>query len=318
MHVDGGGGACFGTDLLRGDDQARAVAQVVAQVAPDVLVLQGVDYDADFLALKALREVIAEAGQRYDHVFALPPNTGVPTGLDMDGDGWLGDGSDAQGFGRFRGADGMAVLSRWPVDVDGVADFSHVLWRDVPEAVLPEVDGAPFPSAEALAVQRLSSVGHWVVPIAHPKGDVPLMTLAAGPPVFDGPEDRNGLRNADEIRFWQVFLDGGFGAPPEGGFVIAGNANLDPDAGEGRREAIAALINDPRLQDPLRDAGPTVDWTEPKPGDLRVSYVLPSSDWTVEGGGVFWPRAGAQGHELLAFDDVAASRHKLVWVDISF
>lgn len=305
-------------DLMRGDDQARAVAQVVAHVAPDVLVLQGVDYDADLLALTALRDVIAEAGQRYEHVFALPPNTGVPTGLDMDGDGRLGGPRDAQGYGRFRGADGMVVLSRWPVVTDGVRDFSEVLWRDVPGAVLPVVDGAPFPSVEAQAAQRLSSVGHWVVPIAHPKGVVTMMTFAAGPPVFDGPEDRNGLRNADEIRFWQVFLDGGFGEAPKERFVIAGNANLDPDAGEGRREVIADLINDPRLQDPLRDAGPTVDWAEPTPGDLRVSYVLPSADWTVEAGGVFWPRAGAQDHELLSFDDVTASRHKLVWVDISF
>lgn len=305
-------------DLMRGDDQARAVAQVVAHVAPDVLVVQGLDYDADLLALTALRDVMAEAGEWYEHVFALPPNTGVPTGLDLDGDGRLGGPADAQGYGRFRGADGMAVLSRWPVVTGSVRDFSEVLWRDVPGAVLPEVDGAPFPSAEAQALQRLSSVGHWVVPVAHPEGVVTVMTFAAGPPVFDGPEDRNGLRNADEIRFWKVFWDGGVGPPPDRRFVIAGNANLDPRAGEGRREVIADLINDPRLQDPLREAGPTVDWAEPKPGDLRVSYVLPSADWTVEGGGVFWPREGSQGHELLSFGDVAASRHKLVWVDISF
>ncbi|MCP4821748.1 MAG: endonuclease/exonuclease/phosphatase family protein [Shimia sp.] len=305
-------------DLLRGDDQARAVALVVAHVAPDVLVLQGVDYDADLLALSALRDVIAQAGQRYEHTFALPPNTGVQTGLDMDGDGRLGGPADAQGYGRFRGADGMAMLSRWPVAADGVQDFSDILWRDLARAELPEVSGAAFPGDAAQAVQLLSSVGHWVVPIAHPTGTVSVMTFAAGPPVFDGPEDRNGLRNADEIRLWQVFMDGGFGARPEGRFVIAGNANLDPDAGEGRRAAIAALIRDPRLQDPLRETGPTVDWSEPKQGNLRVSYVLPSVDWTVTDAGVFWPRAGTQGHELLSVGDVAASRHRLVWVDISF
>lgn len=305
-------------DLLRGDDQARAVAQVVAHVTPDILVLQGVDYDAELLALSALSDTIAEIGPRYEHLFALPPNTGVQTALDMDGDGWLGDATDAQGFGRFRGADGMAVLSKWPINAETMQDFSDVLWRDLKGATLPEIDGAPFPSAEAQAIQRLSSVGHWVVPISHPLGDISVLTFAAGPPVFDGPEDRNGLRNADEIRFWQVYLDGSFGAPPAGRFVIAGNANLDPVAGEGRREAIESLISDARLQDPLRGAGPTVDWTDPKPGDLRVSYVLPSADWSVGTSGVFWPRAGTQGHEMLSFNEADASRHRLVWVDISF
>ncbi len=305
-------------DLLRGDDQARAVAQIVAHVAPDILVLQGVDYDADLLALSALRDVISEAGQMYDHVIALAPNTGMQTGLDLNGDGRLGGPADAQGYGRFRGADGMAVLSRWPILTEDVQDFSHLLWRDLPGTKMPKVDGAPFPSDAAQSVQRLSSVGHWAVPIAHPLGQMTVLTFAAGPPVFDGPEDRNGLRNADEIRFWRLFLDGAIGETPTQRYVIAGNANLDPTAGEGRRKAIADLISDPRLQDPLRHAGPTVDWTDPTPGDLRVSYVLPSRDWTVSGAGVFWPAANAPDHDLLAIKDVAASRHRLVWVDISF
>ncbi|WP_425288678.1 endonuclease/exonuclease/phosphatase family protein [Shimia haliotis] len=305
-------------DLLRGDDQARAAAQVVSHVAPDILVLQGVDYDAELRTLTALREVIGTVGWRFPHVFALPPNTGVQTGLDMNGDGRLGGPADAQGYGRFRGADGMAILSKWPIILSEVQDHSDLLWRALPRADLPKRDGTPFPSEAAQASQRLSSVGHWVVPIAHPDGVVTIMAFAAGPPVFDGPEDRNGLRNADEIRFWQVYLGGEFGAPPKSRFVIAGNANLDPDNGEGRRDAIADLIRDPSLQDPLRDAGPTVDWPEPTPGDLRVSYVLPSADWTVENAGVFWPREGARDHDLLVYDETAASRHRLVWVDIGF
>ncbi|WP_132861074.1 endonuclease/exonuclease/phosphatase family protein [Shimia isoporae] len=305
-------------DLTRGDDQARAVAQVIAHRAPDILVLQGLDYDADLLALAALRDVIADLGLTYKHLFALPPNTGVRTGLDMDGDGRLGTAADAQGYGRFRGADGMAVLSRWPFLAAEAQNFSDLLWRDLPDAQMPHVNGAPFPSREAQAVQRLSSVGHWVLPIAHPDGELTLLTFAAGPPVFDGPEDRNGLRNADEIRFWQVYLDEAFGPVPKNRFVIVGNANLDPRNGDGRRQTIAALISDPRVQDPLVDAGPTVDWAEPKPGDLRVSYVLPSRDLRVHAAGIFWPRVGAQGHELLSFGGVEASRHKLVWIDISF
>ncbi|MGR3714390.1 MAG: endonuclease/exonuclease/phosphatase family protein [Shimia sp.] len=305
-------------DITRGDDQAQAVAAIAAHIAPDILVLQGVDYDADLLALTALRDLMATAGMRYDQMFALPPNTGVQTGVDLDGDGRLGGPADAQGYGRFRGADGMAILSRWPIVTTDVRDFSDLLWRGLPDAQLPVVDGVPFPSAAAQAVQRLSSVGHWVVPIAHPSGAFHVLTFAAGPPVFDGPEDRNGLRNADEIQFWRHYLDGAFGAAPTQRFAIVGNANLDPGAGDGRRGAIQGLLYDPRLRDPLQDAGPTVDWQEPSPGDLRVSYVLPSRDVRVTDAGVFWPRAGTQDHGLMSYDGTAASRHRLVWADINF
>lgn len=132
-------------DLLRGDDQARAVAQVVAHVAPDILVLQGVDYDADLLALNALRDVISEAGQMYDHVIALPPNTGMQTGLDLNGDGRLGGPADAQGYGRFRGADGMAVLSRWPIMTDEVQDFRISCGVICPGQRCQESMARPFP-----------------------------------------------------------------------------------------------------------------------------------------------------------------------------
>ena len=73
-------------------------------------------------------------------------------------------------------------------------------------------DGQPFPSDAAQAAQRLSSTGHWVVPVSIKDTLFTVLTFQAGPPVFDGPEDRNGLRNRDEIRFWQVFLDEAFDA----------------------------------------------------------------------------------------------------------
>ena len=302
-------------DILKGDAQVRAIAQVVADTAPDVLFLQGVDYDFRQLGARALRDVLADAGIRYPHIFALPQNAGVPSGLDLDGDGRAHGPADAQGFGRFRGEGGMVLFSRWPVDAQGVQDFTGLFWRDLPEARLPKVNGRPFPSQEAQAAQRLSSAGHWMVPVVGPGGQrVTLMLFAAGPPVFDGPEDRNGLRNADEIRLWQVVLDGALGRPPLGPFVIMGNANLDPDKGDGRREAIRDLLADSRLQDPHRGMGPTVDWPEPVPGDLRVDYVLPSADLTVRDAGVMSPGTGSVPGKMVA----AASRHRMVWADLDF
>ena len=315
-------------DIERGDDaQLAAVIEVIAGAGADVLALQGIDWDHEGRALAALANRLEAAGATYPHRLALRPNSGLASGLDLDGDGARGGPGDAQGYGEFTGQGGIAVLSRFPILHDGVRDFSGLLWRDLPDALLPQhPDGSPFPSQAALAAQRLSSTGHWVVPIKAPGGVLSLLTFQAGPPVFDGAEDRNGRRNHDEIAFWRRFLDGAFGAPPQARIVIAGGANLDPLDGAGRHAAINALLTDPRLSDPRPaseggaragdqgHAGPdrldTVDWEGP--GRLRVDYVLPSSDWTVEGAGVLWPGPGDPGREAA----LRASRHRLVWVDL--
>ena len=309
-------------DISSGKDaQVAAVVAVIAAVRPDVLVLQGVDWDFDGAALAALAEALGAAGVEYPYTYARRPNTGMASGLDLDGDGRLGGPGDAQGFGSFTGQGGMAVLSRFPVDETGVEDYSALLWRDLPGAELPvRPDGGPFPSEGAQAVQRLSSVGHWVVPVVVGGGPLRLMLFRAGPPVFDGPEDSNGKRNHDEVAFWRLYLDGSFGSAPEGRFVIAGNANIDPFDSDGRHEAIRALLGDPRVQDvepesagAVADGGKalaTVEWQGV--GRLRVDYVLPSRDLEVTGAGVFWPAPGETGRDAA----LAASRHRLVWVDL--
>ena len=313
--------------IRKGDAQVVAVQRVIAEIRPDILLLTGFDYDAGLVALQAFSDGLGPAA--YPYLFALRPNTGLQTGLDMDDDGRLGGPGDAQGWGRFSGADGMALLSRYPILADQARDFSGLIWRDLPGAALP--DGA----VAVMAAQRLSTTGHWDVPVEVPGGVVHLLAFAATTPVFDGPEDRNGLRNQAEIRFWQDYLDKRLAvAPPDGPLVILGSANLDPADGSGRRKAIAALLDDPRLQDPLpasrgglaaattgqrgNAALDTADWPEPAaakpgPGNLRVDYVLPSADLAVTAAGVFWPEPGAPMAEVA----LAASRHRLVWVDIT-
>ena len=318
-------------DIRTGTDpQVKAVVRVIQQAAPDLLLLTDFDFDLDLQALGALRDQIAATGPTYEYLFALRPNTGVSTGLDMDGDGYSGDAADAQGFGFFSGDGGMALLSRYPIDMTGIRDFSSVLWKDLPNPQLPvTATGSPFPSQAALAVQRLSSTGHWVVRILAEHGlPLDLLVFYAGPPVFDGIEDRNGLRNHDEIVIWRHFLDGEFGPAPQNRYVLMGNANLDPIDGEGRKEAIRAVLADPRLQDPEPAGGggvaasnpghagdpalDTADWTDPEPGNLRVDYILPSADWQVLDAGVVWPEPGQSGHDTV----IRASRHRLVWVDL--
>lgn len=307
---------------------------MIARAAPDVILLTGFDYDLDLVALRAFRDRIAARGLDYPHHFSTRPNTGWETGIDLDGDGRTGGPDDAQGFGRFAGEEGMAILSRLPIDAEAVAEYSEFLWRDLPGTLL---DGATL-SDEAAAIQRLSSTAHWAVPVTLPQGRrLTLLAWHATPPVFDGPEDRNGRRNHDEAAFWLHLLDGGLPfAPPEGSFVLLGDANLDPADGDGRPDALDTILADPRLQDPLPSSAggtaaaaqgganlrhegepsrDTADWLDdPGPGNLRVDYVLPSSNLKVSDAGVWWPAPGEPGAEVAE----AASRHRLVWVDIDW
>jgi len=300
-------------DLRRGEDpELSAIAQVIAAVAPDVLVLTDFDYDHDGLALDAFA---ALAGQDYAHRFARLPNAGIATGLDIDGNGRTGEARDAMGYGRFAGDGGLAVLSRFPFDEPAFRDHTGLLWRDLPGAVLPATPAGPFLSPEVLAVLPVSSTAHWDLPVLLPDGRLNLLAFAATPPVFDGPEDMNGLRSRDELRVWSHVLDGVLGpAPPS--FIVVGNSNLDPVAGDGDRAAMAAFLMRDDLQDP--HAGqPNADWGPEGPGILRVSYLLPSRDWRVVDAGTFWPASGDPDADILGEGGAAAGPHRLVWVDIS-
>lgn len=322
------GPGLFLRDILKREaPDIEAATRLIAEARADVIVLQGVDYDLGLVALSALRDRIGEAGVVYPHLFAGRPNSGIALKIDIDGDGRRDGARDAQGYGRFAGAGGMAVLSRWPVTL--AADHSEFLWRDLTAGLIA-------PNDAAHRVQRLSSVAHWTLEVT-PEDSQPvtLMTFHATPPVFDGPEDRNGRRNHDEAAFWLQLLDGALKiAPPEVRFVLLGVANLDPVDGEGRPEALQALLSHPKLQDPKPASArarlaaqdergvnsnhrgdpalDTANWRDdPGPGNLRVDYVLPSADWTITGSGVLWGEPIARDGEVQP-----PMRHGLVWVDL--
>ncbi|MCA8880311.1 MAG: endonuclease/exonuclease/phosphatase family protein [Rhodobacteraceae bacterium] len=325
-ELDRAGPGLLLRDLQGGTDaQIDAVVQVVAAASPDVLLLARVDYDLDGAALAALAERIGAAGSAYPFRLALRPNSGDATDLDLDGDGRFRGAGDAQGWGEFAGQNGMAVLSKLPIETSAVRDFTTLLWRDLPGATLPRYpDGSPFPSDAAQAILRLASTGFWDIPVILPD-DRRLHVLAfhATPPVFDGEEDRNGLRNRDELRFWPLLLDGALPWPaPRAPFVLIGNTNVDPDRGEGFREAAAALVGHGTHGDPAPESAggtaaghprATAIWTgDGQPGALRLDYVLPSVDLEIANSGVVWPAPGMP--DAAAVD--AASHHRLVWVDI--
>lgn len=306
-------------DILAGKDpQIAAVIKTIAALNADVLVLTDIDFDHGRVALTALADRLADAGSPYPHRFTSRPNTGMATGLDMNGDGRLGGPGDAQGFGFFAGKSGLAVLSRLPIIEPQFRDFSDFLWADLPNNTLGDSMANP-----ARAAQRLSTTAHWDLPVTLPNGTpLHLLIYRATPPVFDGPEDRNGRRNHDETAFWTQLLNGTLPyAPPPAPFIILGDANLDPVDGDGNRTAINTLLGDPRIQDPAQTGIPgrpdtrgdaTRDTALYNFGGLRVDYVLPSADVTITNAGVDWPLSGD-----LAAAHAAASRHRPVWVDIA-
>lgn len=317
-------------DILRGEDaQIAAIIAVIDEIQPDILLLTDFDFDAGGAALSAFSDALVAP---FPTQFARQPNAGVQTGLDVDGDGFTGDARDALGYGRFMGDGGLAILSRHPIDEAGISDLTATLWRDVPGAILPSLDGAPFPSEAVYASLPVSSAAHWSVPINVHGTVVTFLAFSATAPVFDGPEDFNGLRNRDELRLWEAVLNGAYGSPPPNPILI-GNVNAEPFDGQGVRDGIAGVLKRPDLQDPEpRSIGgqiaadpshtgdpalDTADWPSDGPGNLRVSYILPSADLTVTGAGVFWPAPDDPLASLLGGDGLAAGPHRLVWVDIS-
>ncbi|MBA3323902.1 MAG: endonuclease/exonuclease/phosphatase family protein [Rhodobacteraceae bacterium] len=327
--------------------RALAAVRVIQAVRPDVLVIQKFDHDLRGRALAAFADLLRAGpeGIDYPHRFAAPVNAGLPSGFDLDDDTLLMGWDDALGWGKYPGHGGMAALSRLPLDEAAARTFRSLLWRDLPGAQLPiRADGAPFFTPETQAILPLSSRSHWDLPVILPDGGrLHLLTANPTPPLFDGPEGRNRLRNRDEALFWVQYLDGAAYADdqgrtmpaPDAPLVMIGDLNLDPFDGRGDTAALERLLAHPRLQDPApasqgavaaaavqrganaRHRGPaaqdTADWRDdPGPGNLRVSYVLPSAELAVEASGVFWP----------APDDPAAAAladgppHHLVWVDI--
>lgn len=329
------------------DEALRAVIAVITHVRPEVILLNRIDYDYRGRALDAFRDLLRAGpdGIDYPHAFLAPVNSGVPIGFDLDDDGRLADWDDNFGFGKFPGHGGMAILSQLPIDAEAARTFQTLLWRDLPGAGLPQrPGGAPFPSAEAQEVMRLSSTTHWDVPIILDDGTrLHLLASQPTPPLFDGEEKMNQRRNFDEIGFWAQYLDGTAftddqgrtGAAADAPLVVLGDLNADPFDGAGRHEGIAALLAHPALRDPepqsagaavaaraqgganTRHKGPaardTADWRDTGgPGNLRVDYVLPARPLRIKGAGVFWPAPG----EPLAKIVAAGPPHRLVWVDL--
>lgn len=353
-------------DLATPDDaQARAVAEIIQRTRPDVLLVNEFDYDEARAALRLFRDNYLERGQNgaraihYRYAFTAPSNTGIPSGKDLNNDGRVGGPDDAYGFGLFPGQYGMAVFSKHPIRQRDVRTFQRFLWKDMPGALLPDDPATPAPrdffSRDELDVVRLSSKSHWDVPVRVGRRTVHFLVSHPTPPVFDGPEDRNGRRNHDEIRLWADYITprrGGYLYDDQGRrgglrrgelFVIAGDQNADPYDGDSTAGAIRQLLDNPRVntsvtpssrgavEQAARQGGSNVGQRGParfdtadfadtpgQPGNLRVDYVLPRRNMRILRARVFWPRStNPLFPRLVGTFPFPSSDHRLVWVDVA-
>jgi Endonuclease/Exonuclease/phosphatase family len=249
--------------------QAKAVAEVIQRLDPDVLLINEFDFDAGHVALDLFQDNYLSVSQRgaepieFPYAYTAPSNTGVPSGFDLDNNGTVGGPNDALGFGFFPGQFGMAVYSKHPIEERHIRTFQNFLWADMPGARLPDDPATPAPadwySADELAVFPLSSKSHWDLPIEIGGETVHFLVSHPTPPVFDGAEDRNGTRNFDEIRFWADYVspgrdaryiyddEGRRGGLRGGKFVIAGDQNSDPLDGDSIPGSIQQLLDHRRI-----------------------------------------------------------------------
>ncbi len=327
------------------DAQAMAIGAILQRVRPDIVLINEFDFDPEGRSVRRFRERYLARSLHggepidYPYHYTAAVNTGVPSNLDLDGDGRTGGPGDAWGFGRYPGQYGMLVLSRYPIRTEAIRSFREFRWADMPGALRPmNPDGTPFHPDAVWQAMRLSSKSHWDVPIEVDGRIVHLLAAHPTPPAFDGPEHRNGRRNHDEIRLWADYLvpgragylvdDAGTrgGLPTDAAFVIVGDLNADPRDGNSVSGAIQQLLDHPRVNArfvPTSAGGAaaspgsatalsdTADFSEPTPGNLRVDYVLPSRQFEVVDGGVYWPAPGATGAQW-----AEASDHRLVWLDL--
>lgn len=340
------------SELESGDSEdAKKIAEVIQRVRPDVLLINEIDYDKSGKSLKLFNEkylAVPQNGQpkiEFNHTYTASVNTGIDSGFDLNDDGETGKAEDAFGYGFFPGQYGMAILSRHEIDYEQIRTFQEFLWKDMPDALVPQnQDGGAFYSDEAWNKVRLSSKSHWDVPIKIGDSTIHFLAAHPTPPVFDGPEDRNGKRNHDEIRLLADYVSGAEyivdddgnkgGLAGDSMFIVAGDMNADPNDGDSTAGAGKILLehqlinseNAPRSKGATQAATEsgemnadhrgnaaydTGDFNDETVGNLRIDYVLPSKNLELVASGVFWPAKNESGYEL---ND--ASDHHLVWIDI--
>ena len=354
------------TDLSTPDNaQAQTVAEIIQRSRPDVLLVNEFDYDADGEAAELFRDNYLEVSQNgarpadYPYYFVAPsPTPASPAASTSNNNGTVGGGDDAFGFGAFPGPvrhGRLLEVPHRPPTTSGPSSTS--CGRTCPARCCPDDPATPAPadwySPAELAVFRLSSKSHWDVPIAIGNKTVHFLVAHPTPPVFDGPEDRNGTRNFDEIRFWADYV-----GPSRSSYIYDDDGPVRRPAprGEVRHRRRPELRPARRRLDPRRrssscsttrgstPSGPRQRRAPSRPSALQggnnATHAEPAAvrhrrlrrhrtratcapttccragDLKIEDSAVFWPVQADPLFRLTGVFPFPSSDHRLVWVDL--
>lgn len=162
-----------------GDQALQDLSSLVQDTRPDVLVLTGVPYDGTHQLAELLNAQYLsvdqgqDEGLPYAYMYTAATNSGIDSGADLDGDGFIGGEGDALGRGDYPGEYGMIVLSQAPIDEDEVRTFQDFLWDDMPQNVMPQ----NTPQVER-TVRPLYDSTLWDVPLTVEDRTVHLLAAA--------------------------------------------------------------------------------------------------------------------------------------------
>ncbi len=288
------------------DRQARAAAKIIKKLAPDVLSIN--EMQSDPAAPRAFIDNFLGRGEDpidYPFFYIGKTNSGVRTGFSSP--------FDYKGYGRFEGQYGIACLSRFRMDFDGIRNYKDVPWGAMPlnycaEAACPE----RFP---------LWSTAFLDIPVDITGTKVHLVLLHPTVPLRGY---MNLRRNADQLRFLGRYINGqdAPGVPALGRdapFVVIGDLNADPEEGVGTCEVIKEFLENGNLISPRTDEktfleGGGAEWTSiDGPGllEARLDYILPSKSRFIlkefhvfrPGGTPWWPVARQASDHFFIYAD---------------
>jgi hypothetical protein len=279
-------------------------------VRPDVLSINEIEagQDAPRLFLDNFLQR-GDAPLHYPYHYIGTTNSGVSTGLPQP--------FDQKGFGLFEGQYGIAVFSRFPIFKGGVRSFEGFPWRALPKELSCLGDRA----VEIHESFPLFSTNLLDVPLRIGGRDLHAIILHASVPV-KGPVNKE--RNANQLNFLNEYISGRAlpGVEPfEAGksFVVMGDLNADPEKGEGVREAMRRLLENPALNGlvPSRPTFLEGGGVEAAPLgteglSLKLDHILPSRDFVVLKHEVFRPEDAGWWNQVRL-----ASDHFMVYADCS-